>query len=82
VDAARPARRFALAGAKADERQALLAILHDAELAALLPGQVLIGDMNYYGPRLRDRPGPGQSSRSPSKASSTSNATVDTPWLG
>ena len=40
---------FALAGAKADERQVLLAILSDAELAALLPGQTLIGDKNYYG---------------------------------
>jgi Transposase DDE domain len=40
---------FALAGAKADERQVLLAILDDAELAALLPGQMLIGDKNYYG---------------------------------
>ena len=51
---------FALASDRADDRQALLAILHDAELAALLPGQVLIGDKNYYGPRLRDRPGPGR----------------------
>jgi Transposase DDE domain len=40
---------FALAGAKADERQTLLTILDDAELAALLPGQMLIGDKNYYG---------------------------------
>jgi len=40
---------FALAGAKADERQVLLFILGDAELAALLPGQTLIGDKNYYG---------------------------------
>ncbi len=40
---------FALTGAKADERQVLLAILDDADLAALLPGQVLIGDKNYYG---------------------------------
>jgi len=40
---------FALAGAKADERQVLLFILDDAELAALLPGQMLIGDKNYYG---------------------------------
>jgi Transposase DDE domain len=40
---------FALAGAKADERQVLLDILDDAELAALLPGHTLIGDKNYYG---------------------------------
>lgn len=40
---------FALAGAKADERQVLLFILDDAGLAALLPGQTLIGDKNYYG---------------------------------
>jgi len=41
---------FALAGAKADERQVLLAILAaDPDLAALLPGQTLIGDKNYYG---------------------------------
>ncbi len=40
---------FALTGAKADERQVLLSILDDAGLAALLPGQTLIGDKNYYG---------------------------------
>ncbi|HXZ74092.1 MAG TPA: IS982 family transposase [Streptosporangiaceae bacterium] len=41
---------FALAGAKADERQVLLGILAaDPGLAALLPGQTLIGDKNYYG---------------------------------
>jgi len=40
---------FALTGAKADERQVLLFILHDTELAALLAGQTLIGDKNYYG---------------------------------
>ncbi len=40
---------FALAGAKADERQVLPAILQDTELAARLPGQTLIGDKNYYG---------------------------------
>jgi len=40
---------FALTGAKADERHALLAILDDPDLAALLPGQVIIGDKNYYG---------------------------------
>jgi hypothetical protein len=40
---------FALTGAKADERQVLLFILQDTELAALLSGQTLIGDKNYYG---------------------------------
>jgi hypothetical protein len=40
---------FALTGAKADERQVLLGILADPDLAALLPGQVIIGDKNYYG---------------------------------
>jgi hypothetical protein len=41
---------FALAGAKADERQVLLSILaSDPDLAAMLPGQVLIGDKNYFG---------------------------------
>ena len=41
---------FALAGAKADERQVLLGILDaDPGLAAARPGQVLIGDKNYYG---------------------------------
>jgi hypothetical protein len=41
---------FALTGAKADERQVLLGILDaDPGLAALLPGQILIGDKNYYG---------------------------------
>ena len=39
---------FALAGAKADERQVLLGILADEELAGR-PGQLLIGDKNYYG---------------------------------
>jgi hypothetical protein len=38
------------AGAKAGERQVLLAILAgDPELAALLPGQLIIADNNYYG---------------------------------
>ena len=37
-------------GAKADERQVLLGILeHDPGLAAGRPGQLLIGDKNYYG---------------------------------
>jgi Transposase DDE domain len=41
---------FALAGAKADERQVLLGILDaDPALTAGRPGQVLIGDKNYYG---------------------------------
>jgi Transposase DDE domain len=41
---------FALTGAKADERQTLLGILAaDPALAAGRPGQILIGDRNYYG---------------------------------
>jgi hypothetical protein len=41
---------FALTGAKADERQTLLGILDaDPALAATRPGQILIGDKNYYG---------------------------------
>jgi hypothetical protein len=44
---------FALTGAKADERDTLLGILAaDPELAALLPGQTLIGDKNYFGRRF------------------------------
>lgn len=41
---------FALAGAKADERDTLLGILAaDATLVADRPGQTLIADKNYYG---------------------------------
>src|SRR5690348_141461 len=41
---------FALAGAKADERQVLLGIFEaDPGLVADRPGQILIGDKNYYG---------------------------------
>jgi hypothetical protein len=41
---------FALAGAKADERDILLAIFTaEPGLAASRPGQMLIGDKNYYG---------------------------------
>src|SRR5579859_4858977 len=41
---------FALTGAKADERETLLDLLAaDPALAATRPGQVLIGDKNYYG---------------------------------
>jgi len=41
---------FALTGAKADERQVLLAILAaDPALASDRPGQSLISDKNYYG---------------------------------
>ncbi len=39
---------FALAGAKADERQVLLGILADDELARRA-GQLIIGDKGYYG---------------------------------
>ena len=39
-----------LTGAKADLlRQVMLSILDDTGLAALLPGQTLIGDKSYYG---------------------------------
>ena len=41
---------FALTGAKADERQVLLDLFHDdPHLAASRPGQILIGDKNYFG---------------------------------
>jgi Transposase DDE domain len=41
---------FAVTGAKADERQVLLAIFDaDPGLLAQRPGQTLIGDKNYYG---------------------------------
>jgi len=41
---------FALAGAKADERQVLLGLLHDdPTLAASRPGQILLADKNYFG---------------------------------
>ena len=41
---------FALSGAKADERQVLLAIFGaDPDLLAQRPGQTLIADKNYYG---------------------------------
>ncbi len=41
---------YALTGAKADERQVLLDLLHDDPmLAGTRPGQILIGDKNYYG---------------------------------
>jgi hypothetical protein len=41
---------FALAGAKADERQVLLGIFEASpELVTARPGQILIGDKNYYG---------------------------------
>jgi hypothetical protein len=41
---------FALTGAKADERQVLLGIFEaDPTLVTTRPGQILIGDKNYYG---------------------------------
>ena len=41
---------FALTGAKADERQVLLDLMHDdPTLAASRPGQIMIEDKNYYG---------------------------------
>ncbi len=44
---------FALAGAKADERDVLLAMFAtEPGLTAARPGQTLIGDKNYYGTRF------------------------------
>ena len=41
---------YPLTGAKADERQVLLELLHDdPALATTRPGQVLIADKKYYG---------------------------------
>jgi hypothetical protein len=41
---------FALTGAKADERTVLLDILHtDPTLSTPRPGQIIIGDKNYFG---------------------------------
>lgn len=41
---------FAVAGAKADERETLLGMLEaDADLVTARPGQTLIGDKNYFG---------------------------------
>jgi Transposase DDE domain len=40
---------FALAGAKADEREVVLGILADPTLLAARPGQTLIADKNYFG---------------------------------
>jgi hypothetical protein len=40
---------FALTGAKADERHALLDILADGSLLANRSGQIIIGDKNYFG---------------------------------
>ena len=41
---------FAVAGAKADEREVLLAMLEiDAALVSARPGQTVIGDRNYFG---------------------------------
>src|SRR5881227_1480198 len=46
---------FALAGAKADERQVLLGILAaDPTLVAARPGQTLIADKHYYGREFED----------------------------
>jgi hypothetical protein len=40
---------FALTGAKADERQVLLAILDDPALRDIRAGQIIIADKHYYG---------------------------------
>jgi Transposase DDE domain len=81
---------FALSGAKADERQVLLAIFDaDPGLLAQRPGQTLIADKNYYGATFESQsvPAPACSSRyvrsssrstRHSKASSTSNGTAGT----
>ena len=46
---------FALAGAKADEREVLLDMLHNAaDIVNARPGQVLIGDKNYFGRAFED----------------------------
>jgi hypothetical protein len=45
---------FALAGAKADERQVLLEILQDDALTTGRAGQVIIGDKNYYGHEFKN----------------------------
>ena len=48
---------FALAGAKADEREILLGMLEAGrDVADGHPGQTLIGDKNYFGRALRERP--------------------------
>jgi hypothetical protein len=45
-----PARRLRPTGAKADERDVLASLLAASpDLAAARPGQVIIGDKNYYG---------------------------------
>lgn len=46
---------FALAGAKADEREVLLAMLeNDAGIVNARPGQTLTGDKNYFGRAFED----------------------------
>jgi hypothetical protein len=46
---------FALAGAKADERETLLGMLENAaDLVNERPGQTLIGDKNYFGRAFED----------------------------
>jgi hypothetical protein len=47
---------FAIAGAKADEREVLLAMLEaDAVLVAARPGQTVIGDKNYFGRAFEEK---------------------------
>ncbi len=46
---------FALAGAKADEREVLLGMLENAaDIVNARPGQTLIGDKNYFGRAFED----------------------------
>ncbi|MFB9531786.1 transposase [Nonomuraea roseola] len=53
---ARPAGRFALTGAKADERETLLDLLAiEPQLTDERPGQTLIGDKNYFGRDFEQR---------------------------
>ena len=75
---------FALSGAKADERAVLLAMF-TTELAptGTRPGQMLIGDKNYYGTAF-EPPSPTQESRScarPAKAAIWHDDTTGQPAL-
>ncbi|HEY6425066.1 MAG TPA: IS982 family transposase [Pseudonocardiaceae bacterium] len=60
---------FALTGAKADERTVLLDILHtDPTLSAPRPGQIIIGDKNYFGEaNIRRREENGELNAGPSE---------------
>ena len=73
---------FGLTGAKADERETLLAIFgHAPEVMATHPHQILIGDKNYYGATFEadlaaggvDLLRPTRKGETPGAASSSSN---------